>query len=176
MGKIILVTGVAGTGKSTLEALFRQKNYATIDIDNGFASWQHNNTRERVPAPVNQPASWYETHDWYTEKQKLTEYITLFRDSPDPLFVFGNAADLASLHELFDVIFALEYKDEATIRHRIDSRTDNPYGKDPVEFAALLSYYKPMQQRFRAIGAIPIDCTLPLDEIVAGIKSAIDRA
>ena len=169
MGKIILVTGVAGTGKSTQEKLFRQEGYNTIDIDNGFASWQRKDTRERVDAPVNQPASWYEAHDWYTEKEKLANYIAPFRSSLDPLLIFGNTADLYTLHDLFDTIFALEYHDEATIRHRIDTRTDNNYGKDPVEFAALLSYYKPMQQHFLSVGAIPIDCTLPHEDIFSAI-------
>lgn len=172
MGKITLVTGVAGTGKSTLEVVFRKKGYSTIDIDNGFASWQRNDTRERVEAPLNQPAMWYEIHDWYTEKEKLANYVHKFNDSTESLFVFGNTADLDSLPHLFDTIYALEYKDEATIRHRIDSRTTNSYGKDPVEFAALLSYYQPMQVRFRAMGAVPIDCTRPLEEITHIIEQS----
>lgn len=174
MGKIVLVTGVAGTGKSTLEEVLRNKGHATIDIDNGFASWQQNDTRERVSAPINQPASWYEAHDWYTEKQKLTEYIQNYKKSPSPLFVFGNTADLDSLPYLFDTVYALEYNDEETIRHRIDNRTTNDYGKDPVEFAALLSYYRPMQKRFRAMGAIPIDCTFPIESVVQEIESSLE--
>lgn len=174
MSNITLVTGVAGTGKSTLEAVFRQKGYATIDIDNGFASWQRNDTRERVDAPVNQSAEWYQVHDWYTENEKLSGYVEKYRNSSEPLFVFGNTADLDQLPQLFDNIYALEYKDESTIRHRIDSRTTNSYGKDPVEFAALLSYYKPMQLRFRAIDATPIDCTLPLHEIAQIIETGND--
>lgn len=67
MGAVVLVTGVAGTGKSTLKASFSQRGYQTIDIDNGFASWQHNDSRKRVAAPVQQPATRYDKHDWYIE-------------------------------------------------------------------------------------------------------------
>ena len=173
MGKICLITGVAGTGKSTLEKIFRNKGYATHDLDDGFASWQDIRTRERVPAPLNQPSSWYDAHDWFTEKDKLISRINVAKRSLAPLLLFGNTADLDSFHEYFDHIFVLEYSEETTIRHRIDTRTDNPYGKDPVEFAALLSYYKPMQQRFRNVGAIPIDCTKSLDDIVQIIKKML---
>lgn len=173
MGKVLLVTGVAGTGKSTLEKLFREKGYATNDLDKGFASWQHIASRQPVTSPINQPASWYETHDWFTEKERLITRINEFRSSPDPLLLFGNTADLDSLHELFDTIFVLEYSDETTIHDRISNRTGNPYGKDPVEFAALLSYYEPMQKRFRKVGAIPIDCTLPIKAIIEKIENAV---
>lgn len=173
MGIVVLVTGVAGTGKSTLEESLRHKGYQTIDIDNGYASWQHNDSRRRVDAPVNQPPAWYDTHDWYTEKEKLEASISSIKANSEPLFVFGNTADLDSHYDLFDTIFALEYTREETIRHRIEHRTNNDYCKDPVEFQALLSYYKPMQKRFRAGGAIPIDCTLPLARIETIIQQSL---
>lgn len=166
-----LITGVAGTGKSTLEIEFRNEGYITIDTDEGYAHWLNNETRQEVSAPENQPHEWYDKHDWYTNGKKLERAIIDHKaSSNDPLFVFGNTADLYTFHNLFDKIFALEYQDENFIKERIMSRTTNNYGKDPTEFALLLSYYKPMQEKFRSVGAIAIDCSLPLEDTIRFIR------
>lgn len=171
MAEAYLITGVAGTGKSSLERRFKEDGHQTIDIDDGYARWQDVVTQEAVAPPVNEVAEWYETHDWMTNTPKLLAKIKDSASTPTPLFVFGNTGNLYTLHPYFKKTFALEYRNEALIRQRIYSRTDNDYGKNPIEFANLLSYYKPMQEKFRSVGAIAIDCSLPIDHIVDFIQS-----
>lgn len=169
-----LITGVAGTGKSTLENVFRDDGYATIDTDNGYAYWLDNETRKQVDPPKNELPSWYEKHDWYTNGPKLERAVRAHNAScSEPLLVFGNTADLYTFRDLFSLMFALEYNDENHIKERIHSRTTNDYGKDPVEFAALLSYYKPMQEKFQSVGAIAIDCSQPLEDTVRFIQDTV---
>ena len=175
MAESYLITGVAGTGKSALEQRFRHDGYQTIDIDEGYAQWQNIVTQEAVPAPLDEPSEWYETHDWMTNTPKLLAKINDHVPAPMPLFVFGNTGNLYTLHPYFKKMFALEYHDEALIRERIYNRTDNDYGKNPIEFASLLSYYKPMQAKFRSVGAVAIDCSLSLDHIVDFIHTETSK-
>ena len=169
-----LISGVAGTGKSTLEGVFRNQGYATIDTDFGYAHWLDRETRQLVAPPKNESAAWYAKNDWYTNLPKLEEKVrSHIANTEEPLLVFGNTADLYTTYPLFKKVFLLEYRDEAHIKDRIFSRTTNDYGKDPVELALLMSYYKPMQETFRSIGAIPIDCFTPLNEVVQFIKDSI---
>lgn len=174
MSESYLITGVAGTGKSTLEREFRNKGYDTIDTDRGYARWQLSDTLEAVPSPQNESSEWYDAHDWMTDTQKLLAKMSAHALSPEPLLVFGNTADLYTLHPYFHRMFALEYRDEDLIRHRIYTRTDNDYGKNPVEFASLLSYYQPMQEKFRSVGMTAIDCSLSLETIVATIERELE--
>lgn len=174
MAETYLVTGVAGTGKSTLRTLFANKGYVTEEVDDGFASWQ-NHQGETVPGPDKAPAEWYRLHDWNTVGQALIERINQAKQSSQPLIFFGNTGDLSDYTEYFAKIFLLEYHNEELIRQRIYSRTTNDYGKDPVQFTELLSYYRPTQERYRALGAITIDCSLPIDEIASIIESDVRR-
>lgn len=161
-----LITGVAGSGKSTLEKLFRQDGYVTIDIDDGFTEWRHAETDEVLPYTPDEEG-WHEVAEWVVKTDKLQVF---FDEHPtDDVFVFGSFARLTAVVGMFTKIILLEYPSETTVRQRIANR-DGGYGKHPHELTRILSYVQPYQDKMKAAGALAIDCTLPIDEVTQWIK------
>ena len=56
------------------------------------------------------------------------------------------------------------------MRERIAGR-EGGYGKHPGELARIVSYVQPYQDKMKQHGAITIDCTLPIEQIVRRIKA-----
>lgn len=165
--KRYLITGVAGSGKSTLEKRFRQEGYITVDIDDGYAEWRHATTDEVLSYTPDEPG-WHEVAEWVVKTDDLQ---TFFDTHPsEPVYVFGSFARMKQVIGLFDTIFLLEYPNEATMRERIAGR-EGGYGKHPGELARIVSYVRPYQDKMKQHGAITIDCTLPIEQIVRIIKA-----
>jgi hypothetical protein len=81
----------------------------------------------------------------------------------EPVFLCGTADD-ANVWYLFSKVLAL-VADVPTIRRRIDARP-NQFGKAPEELAAVLGWQASYEADYRRYGAIIIDATRPLGEVV----------
>lgn len=161
-----MIAGVAGSGKSTLEKRFKQDGSVTIDIDDGFTEWRHAQTDE-VLAYTPDEEGWHEVAEWVVKTDKLQAFFDAHSD--EDVLVFGSFARMKTVIGMFTKLLLLEYPDEATARQRIAGR-DGGYGKHPHELTRILSYVEPYQQKMKAAGALSIDCTLPIDQVVETIK------
>lgn len=65
---------------------------------------------------------------------------------------------------VFDIVVCLAV-DNDTLRHRLQTRTTNPFGRHPEELAAALGWNPKMEPAYRQIGATIVDGTRPPDEI-----------
>jgi adenylate kinase family enzyme len=164
-----LITGLAGSGKTTLRKEFAKKGYITIDIDEGYAEWRHTETDEVLDYTPDDPA-WHEVAGWVVKTDKLQEF---FDTHPDEIvLVFGSFARIKTVVGMFDKIILLEYPNSETARERIASR-EGGYGKHPHELARILSYIEPYQQKMKSHGAISISCTLPIAKSIEVIEQVI---
>lgn len=169
MPKRYLITGVAGSGKSTLEKVFREKSYSTVDIDEGFANWRHADTDELLEYTPDEPG-WHEVAEWAVDIEKLQAFFANHPD--DPVLVFGSFARMRQVVPLFDRIFLLDYPNAEVARRRIAER-EGGYGKHPDELVRILSYVEFYRQKMKAFGAEVIDCTLSVAEIARMIEKRI---
>lgn len=160
-----LITGIAGTGKSTLKEVFESDGYASYDIDNGFASWINRTTSEVAPYGTCMPMTL--KHDWLADIDKIR--ATQDASEQDTYF-FGSAHNLFQHTDIFRTVFLLSYPDEATLRERILHRTGNDYGKRPGELDDIIGYWKAYEQSFIDKGSVVIDCPEPVESIVRIIK------
>ncbi len=165
--KTFLITGVAGSGKSTLEREFARRGYQTIEIDDGYAEWRHRDTDEVLEYLPDEP-EWHEVALWRIKEEKLKQCLA---DMVGPVFVFGSAAKISQIMSLFDKVFLLEYHAEALVRERIAGRVDG-YGAHPDELTKILSYVEPYQASVRRRGAVCIDTALSVNEKVDRILGA----
>lgn len=160
-GKAYLVTGIAGSGKSTIKQSLVYLGYTAYDVDDGMAHWVNRATK--VPTPYNPnliPMT--DNHDWLVNKTALLRAIS----SEDVVFICGSAHDLYRYEEYFTKMFLLQYPSEDAVRTRLLSRTSNSYGKDPKELESILGYWKEYEQKYIERNATVIDCTAPLVETV----------
>jgi len=166
-----LVTGVAGSGKTTLRNIFRSRGYQTYDIDEGFAGWVHKETN--IPAvEIDEPVEPLNLHhEWRIISGRLENII---RQSHGLTGVFGSAHDLYQYAYLFDAIFLLEYPSEEVLRQRIAQRPAGSYGQEPGELENIIRYWPVYEDNFRKIGAMTIDCTQPSDTVLQTILTQVD--
>lgn len=162
--RLIWVTGVSGTGKSTVCHGLEAIGVTAIDTDwDGFNHWVHNVTGEPVAdPPYPTPADWLDTHAWHIRPELVR---ALRDDSPGVTFLFGAVANENEVWDLFDRVGCLVADDE-TIRQRLTTRTTNAFGKHPADLDRVLEWNREHESSYRRVGATIIDGTRPVDEVV----------
>jgi shikimate kinase len=168
------VTGNSGTGKSTVCEELRARGYVALDADeDGFCRWIDRAEGGVVidpPYPV--PEGWLDRHGWVIVRERVE---TLVEESPCRIaFLCGSAENEQDVRDLFDVIVCLVI-DEDTLRHRLATRTTNPFGKHPEELAAALKWNPRMRAIYESLGAAIIDASRPVTEVVDGVIGAVQE-
>lgn len=158
-----LVTGQAGSGKSSVAAELARRGFVAYDTDampevTGFDSLETGEqvTWEEIEHPVD-----FRRVAWNWRLDKLQELLA----SADDVFVCAITSNTVELAHLFDRVFVL-VPDRETLARRLRERTNNDFGKDPVEARAVLAHNDVIAAEWRGRGGIPIDSARPLGEVV----------
>jgi broad-specificity NMP kinase len=146
--KRMLLTGMSGTGKSTVIRELALRGYRAIDMDE--PGWS-----EYAP-----------DGDWIWCEDRLKE--ALAHEDGEALFVSGCATNQVRFYPQFDAIVLFSAPAEVLIE-RLATRTTNSYGKHPDELAEVLGYLKTVEPRLRRSATHEIDTRAPLDEVVAAV-------
>lgn len=144
--KRVLLTGMSGTGKSTVIEELRRRGYNAVDMDE--PGWS-----EYAP-----------DGDWIWCEERLHERLAM--EDGTILFVSGCAQNQVKFHPQFDSIILFSAP-AAVLIERLTTRTNNPYGKHPDELAATLSYLETVEPLLRRVASHEIDTSLPLEHVLA---------
>jgi len=144
--KRVLITGMSGTGKSSLLHELAVRGYRTVDTDYG---------------------DWFETVDG--ERLWREDRISaLLSGEPDEfagvLFVQGTTRNQVRFYPRFDHIVLLSAP-AGVLAERLATRTTNPYGKDPAELAETLEYQRTVEPLLRAAATLEVVTTVPVAEV-----------
>ena len=168
-----LITGVAGTGKSSAAEELRRRGYAAYDTEEGFSYYIDKRTGERCTYPKEPSPQWYENHERVFDENIL---LNLFKKhQAEPLFISSITANQSKFYADFDKIFLLTAPDD-TITHRLGTRTNNYFGRHPVDLQRVIGRHQQFDDELKAIGAIEIDATKPVSEMVDQILGHLDEA
>jgi hypothetical protein len=126
------------------------------------------NVVEGPEEPAEPDFAWLSEHSWAWNPARLDELIQAA--APATLYVCGGADNELEVADRFTHVFLLEI-DEPTMLARTDARQDNDWGRIGDTREYLRRRLPEIQARLRAFGAIPIDATLPLDDVVDAILS-----
>lgn len=157
--KRVLITGMSGTGKSTVIRALAARGYAAIDTDDeGWHEWAETpgHPEAGIPAGV----------DWVWREDRMRDLLA--GEDGEILFVSGTASNQGRFYDRFDRVVLLSAPKE-TIIERLTTRTTNPYGKQPDELAATLRYLETVEPLLRRGATLEIDTRAPVDEVVARI-------
>ena len=155
----IYVTGVSGTGKTSIARALKERGINSIDIDE-ISHWENKASKEIVGWEPGNSDEWHKNHDWVCDISAMREALAKSEHS----IALGHASNQEDYLSLFDKIFVLNCKPE-TIVHRITSRTDNDFGKHPEDMARILGWQKDFTSWMVAKGAEVIDAEKSVDEI-----------
>ena len=135
-----LVEGLSGAGKSSVYEELIRRGYKAISTDRAWKSRDHEN------------ATW-------DRERAVGE---LGSAEPEVLFVCGSSRNRDQFLPYFTEVFNLRIDDD-TMRRRLLERTNNGYGKQPEELELMLRLNRSDE---RPAGAIDVDATRPLDQVV----------
>jgi len=157
--KRVLLTGMSGSGKSTVIAALAARGYKAVDADEGGLS-------EVVSVPDDEPTGLDPGQDWIWREDRIRDLLST--DDADVLFLGGCSPNQGTFYPRFDHVVLLSAPADVIVA-RLATRTTNPYGKRPEEVArtlALLDTVEPMLKR----GADhEVDTDAPLDRVVAAV-------
>ncbi len=114
------------------------------------------------PENVVDTATWRSRHEWRIRRDRLTG---LRPDDAAALYLCGSAANESDVWDLFDAVVALVVDDD-TLRERLAARTGNNFGKAEDELALALGWNRTYEADLRACGAIVIDATRAISDVV----------
>lgn len=157
----ILITGMSGTGKSSVVLRLRELGYRAVDMDDGWPALV-----ELVTDAAGEP-------DWIWREDVIEEALS---SDPDVVFIAGAATNQPTFYPRFDHIVLLTAPADVmadVMAERLRTRTTNPYGKRPEELALALHYKQTVEPAMRRSATIEIDTTAPLEDVVARIVSLL---
>jgi broad-specificity NMP kinase len=159
----ILVTGQAGSGKSSVAAELSRRGFTAYDTDAmpGLTGFDWVETGAPVdPGEIDHPFD-FERIAWNWRLDRLRKLL----ESADDVFVCAITSNTVENAHLFDRVFVL-VPDRETLARRLRERTNNTFGKDPAEAEPVLAHNDVIAEEWRARGGIPIDSARPLEQVV----------
>jgi shikimate kinase len=147
----VLITGMSGTGKSSVIAALAALGYKAVDTDDNWCEPQADG-RQR----------------W----REVGVQALLDAEDTDVLFVAGCEENQVKFHSQFDHIILLSAPIES-LAQRLATRTNNPFGKSAVEYHRILADLAEVEPRLRTIADCEIGTMKPLNEVVEEIVKAV---
>lgn len=163
---LIYITGVPGSGKSTIQKELVQQGYEAHDIDEPrFGGPVNLKTGEPtiVPPLEERNSKWFEEHEWRVSRNAVEKLKAQSIDKV--IFLCGTATTENLIWDLFDKILYLDI-DEETLRNRITHRKDNDFGKTANELELILERYTAAKSRIKQLKVVHIDATRPINQII----------
>lgn len=165
----VLLTGMSGTGKSTLVQALRARGYKAIDTDDGFSRWV--NTRTGLPAtPIAVTGYVWDELDWVWHDERMAELLAEKDD--EVLFVAGTAANQGRFYPQFNIIILLSTPVEV-ITARLARRTNNSYGTTPRSLAKVRREIATIEPLLRRSAHHEVDTSRPVEQVLAEILQIV---
>jgi shikimate kinase len=137
--KRIFITGMSGTGKTSVIEALRSRGFTAIDTD--YDDWCELST-------FNEGAGWLLRED------RLYELLTIPLNSS--LFISGCSSNQGKFYKFFDykILFSAPLE---VILDRVAQRTSNPYGKSEKERAEICWNFEHIQPLLKKSADFEID-------------------
>lgn len=146
---IILITGMSGTGKSSVLNELARRGHRVIDTD--YGGWSEN----------------VDGSGWLWREDRIDTLLT--EHTEGTLFISGTVSNQGKFYSRFDAIVLLSAPLEI-ILERVASRKTNDYGKTAEQCEEIIHYFKTVEPLLRAGAAFEIDTRKPLDQVATELE------
>ncbi|MGZ4637907.1 MAG: AAA family ATPase [Actinomycetes bacterium] len=145
----VLVTGMSGTGKTTLLDELRRRGHLTVDTD--YDGWE-------LPD---------DTWDERRMDRLLAEHSAVV--------VSGTVENQRRFYDRFDHVVLLSVPLHV-LMDRVRARTDNPYGKTPEQRADITLFTQTVEPLLRQGASLELDGQRPVSELGDAIEQLLRAA
>lgn len=152
--KRILLTGMSGTGKSTIIKELKTLGYRTIDMD--YDDW----------------SEYRPDGEWAWREDRISELLD--QETKETLFIAGCAINQGKFYSKFDLIILLSAS-ESVLLERLEKRINNPYGKYLDEKNKIIDDLLHIEPLLRKSASYEIDTEKPIPEIIHEIQTFITK-
>ncbi|UQN05289.1 AAA family ATPase [Deinococcus sp. QL22] len=136
----ILITGMSGTGKSSVIEALAARGFAAIDTDSDeWCEWQTEGEAAET--------------DWIWRADRIEELLSAPHGTA--LFLSGCKSNQGQFYPYFDQIVLLSAPPEVMLE-RIAARTNNPYGKTEAEREQIVQHLNWVEPLLRARATLEI--------------------
>jgi dephospho-CoA kinase len=158
--KRVLLTGMSGTGKSTLIRALAARGYKAIDTDcDPWSTWANRSDDADASGATTEP-------DWVWREDRIQRLLAT--EDADALFVGGCKTNQGKFYPQFDHIVLLSAPAQLLVE-RLATRTTNPYGKQPDELARILRHLQTVEPLLRRAASLEVDTRAPVERVIATI-------
>lgn len=158
--KTVLLTGMSGTGKSSVLAELGSRGYRVVDLDDD--GWS-----------VEVPTVDGEALEQLWREGRVAE---LLRPGPDaPHVVAGCASNQGLFYDRFSAVVLLSAPVDV-LRERLATRATNDFGKDPHDFERILGDLAEVEPLLRASSTVEIDTTAPVSDVADALEAVLAAA
>lgn len=165
----ILITGDAGSGKSTVKEALIDKGYLVIDADQGYGHWQHIHNGGSFKS---RPSGQQKDYSWRWKTNKLEKLLS---SNESGLIFCGISDNQQEFYKYFDKIILLKTDIDTNV-NRLRNRTNNPFGKRPGDIELVKMNHDVFQESMEQQGAIVIDANQPLDIVLTEVIKNLDES
>ena len=151
MTKRVLLTGMSGTGKSTVLNQLTELGFGTIDTD-------YDGLTVEVDSGHGFERLWRE--------DRIQQVLSA--NAADVVFISGTARNQVKFYPQFDHIVLLSAPAPVLVE-RLTTRSNNPYGKNADELAETLRYIDTVEPLLRAAATLEIDTSVPLEQVILAV-------
>jgi shikimate kinase len=145
----VLVTGMSGTGKSTVLAELSRRGHRTVDTD--YHGW------------LLREGAW--------DAPRMDRLLADERD----VVVSGTVDDQARFYDRFEHVVLISAPIEV-LMERIARRTNNPYGKTAAQRAEIAGYLRTVEPLLRQGATLELDGQRPVSELADIIEALVVQA
>lgn len=176
---LIFVTGVAGSGKSTLCAELVGRGIGAHDADEGVARHVRLVDGAESPAPPRdaQGPAWVSAHEFRFDLARVRALASQATPQ-DPVVLLGAAYGDEEVITIAHGSWYLDL-DETELLRRLAARPSCAYGHAPHERESILAWHAAAAARYESLGARRLDATRPVrslaDEILAAATAGISH-
>ena len=173
---LMFVTGNSGAGKSTVREGLSRRGVLAYDTDEDeIAQWTNKATGQITPllADMHRTPEFLDQNVWKADPRRVRELAEQAQEQA--VFLCGSIGNEDDAWPFFEKVFLLSI-DEATMRHRLATRTAHDFGTRPHELELLLAWNSAIEEHYRRRGAITIDATKPPESVIVEILRASGAA
>ncbi|MFK4790528.1 AAA family ATPase [Microbacterium sp. ZW T5_56] len=142
----ILITGMSGTGKSTVLTQLAERGHHTVDTD--YDGW------------VLSDGKW--------DEARMARLLASAR----AVVVSGTVENQGRFYDRFDAVVLLSAPVEVLI-DRVMRRSNNPYGRSASDQAAIRRHVAEIEPLLRAGADLELDARLPVEALVAVVEELL---